>query len=112
MNHGNVSPEIAQGLLALTARIEAANIPPSKLDETLNIATWNIREFGKKKRRDASIHYIAEILGQFDIVGIVELRNNLEDMQRVLQVLGPYWKLVYNDANPDHGGNLERVGFL
>ena len=63
MFHGNVSLEIAEGLKLLRKRIETAKIPPSKLDETLNIATWNIREFGKKKRSEAAIHYIAEILG-------------------------------------------------
>ena len=87
MNHGNVSKEIAKGLLALQARIKAAKIPPSKLDETLNIATWNIREFGKQRRLEASIHYLAEILGQFDLITVVELRDNLEDMARVMQVL-------------------------
>ncbi len=50
MHHGQVAAEIAQGLLALKKRIEAAKIPPSKLDEMINIAVWNIREFGKKKR--------------------------------------------------------------
>ncbi len=69
MNHGNVSPEIAKGLLALYECIAASNIPSSKLDESVNIATWNIREFGKKKRTTAAIHYIAEILGQFDLIG-------------------------------------------
>jgi hypothetical protein len=43
MFHGNVSKEIAKGLLALQKRIAAAKIPSSKLDETLNIATWNCR---------------------------------------------------------------------
>jgi hypothetical protein len=75
MNHGKVSAEIANGLLKLKERIKAANIPSSKLDETINIATWNIREFGKKKRSIAAIHYIAEILGQFDLIGLVELRD-------------------------------------
>ena len=68
MNHGQVSKEIAAGLLALKKRIAAAKIPSSKLDETVNIATWNIREFGKSRRTDAAIHYIAEILGQFDLI--------------------------------------------
>ena len=44
MHHGDVSPEIAQGLLALKKRIEAAKIPPSKLDEIIDVAVWNIRE--------------------------------------------------------------------
>lgn len=112
MHHGDVSPEIAQGLLALKKRIEAAKIPPSKLDETINVAVWNIREFGKVHRTDAAIHFIAEILGQFDLIALVELRNNLKDMSRVLWYLGRSWDLVYSDWIDDGGGNNERVGFL
>ncbi|MFN3808698.1 endonuclease/exonuclease/phosphatase family protein [Asticcacaulis sp.] len=112
MFHGNVSLEIAEGLKTLRKRIEAAKIPPSKLDETLNIATWNIREFGKKRRTQAAIHYIAEILGQFDLIGVVELRDNLSDLQRVLPILGPYWDVVYSDAVRDQGGNYERICYL
>jgi endonuclease/exonuclease/phosphatase family metal-dependent hydrolase len=112
MNHGNVSPAIAKGLLALKKRIEAARIPSSKIDETLNIATWNIREFGKKRRSESAIHYIAEILGQFDLIGIVELRDDLTDLGRVLKILGPYWRAVYSDTIPDAGGNRERLGFI
>jgi endonuclease/exonuclease/phosphatase family metal-dependent hydrolase len=112
MNHGKVSKEIAAGLLALKARIATAKIPSSKIDETLNIATWNIREFGKVRRTEAAIHYIAEILGQFDLIGIVELRDNLTDLGRVLQILGPTWRAVYSDMIPDAGGNRERLGFI
>lgn len=36
--HGTVNAGIAQGLLALKQRIDAAKIPPSKLTETMNIA--------------------------------------------------------------------------
>lgn len=112
MNHGKVSKDIAQGLLALKKRITAAKIPPSKIDETLNLATWNIREFGKARRTEAAIHYLAEILGQFDLIGIVELRDDLTDLGRVLKVLGPYWRAVYSDMIPDAGGNRERLGFI
>ena len=65
MHHGDVSPQIAKGLLALRKRILASKVPSSKLDESINVAVWNIREFGKKKRSEAAIHYVAEILGQF-----------------------------------------------
>ena len=112
MHHGNVSPEIAKGLLALKKRIDKAKIASSKIDETINVAIWNIREFGKKPRTSASIHYIAEILGQFDLVALVELRNDLSDFGRVLPILGESWCLVYSDWIPDDGGNGERVGFL
>ncbi len=112
MHHGSVTPEIAQGLLALKKRIAAAKIPPSKLDETINVAVWNIREFGKSPRTDAAIHYIAEILGQFDLIALVELRNDLSDLGRVLKYLGTSWNIVYSDWIEDDGGNQERTGFL
>ncbi|MCA0249186.1 MAG: endonuclease/exonuclease/phosphatase family protein [Proteobacteria bacterium] len=112
MHHGDVSAEVAAGLLALKKRIDAAKIPSSKLDETINVAVWNIREFGKKRRKPAAVHYIAEILGQFDLIALVELRDNLEDFGRVCQFLGPSWDLVYSDWMPDDGGNRERTGFL
>jgi hypothetical protein len=112
MHHGPVTPEIAAGLLALKNRIEAAKIPSSKLDETINLAVWNIREFGKVRRIEPAIHYIAEILGQFDLIAIVELRDNLQDLSRVLCYLGPSWRVVYSDWIDDSGGNKERVAFL
>src|SRR4249920_580968 len=112
MHHGDVSPDIAQGLLALKTRIDAAKIPSSKLDETINIAVWNIREFGKSPRTLPAIHYIAEILGQFDLVAIVELRKDLKDLGRVLPILGPSWDIVYSDWMDDDGGNNERTAFL
>jgi endonuclease/exonuclease/phosphatase family metal-dependent hydrolase len=112
MHHGKVSAQLAKGLLALKKRIDAAKIPSSKLDETINVAIWNIREFGKSQRTDAAIHYIAEILGQFDLVALVELRNALSDLGRVLPILGPSWDVVYSDWIEDDGGNGERTAFL
>jgi endonuclease/exonuclease/phosphatase family metal-dependent hydrolase len=112
MHHGNVTRTIARGLKEIQARIHAAEIPSSRIDETLNIATWNIREFGKTARSEAAIHYIAEILNQFDVVSLVELRDDLTDLGRVMQILGSYWRVVYSDALPDGGGNHERIAFL
>jgi endonuclease/exonuclease/phosphatase family metal-dependent hydrolase len=112
MHHGDITSQLAQGLLALQTRIEAAKIPSSKLDETINVAIWNIREFGKKRRTDAAIHYLAEILGQFDLIAIVELRNDLTDLGRVLPILGEYWDVVYSDWVADSGGNFERIAYL
>lgn len=114
MFHGDIPEALAKGLQVLRARIDKSTpkIPSSKLDESLNIATWNIREFGKKRRTEAAIHYIAEILGQFDLIGIVELRDDLTDLGRVLPILGPYWHVVYSDMIPDAGGNHERVAYV
>lgn len=112
MLHGKISANIASGLKELRRRIGRAKIPPSALDESINIATWNIREFGKKRRRRASIHYIAEILNEFDLIAITELRDNLSDFAAVLNILGPYWRFVYSDYILDQGGNRERMAYL
>jgi len=40
------------------------------------------------------------------------LRDNLTDLGRVLDVLGPTWRVIYSDALRDSGGNNERVGFV
>ena len=109
------SPEdalIAKGLRALRDRIDLENIPPSKLDESLNLATWNIRDFGKTPRSKAGLHYIAEILYQFDLIAVTELRAELGDLERVKQILGPYWKVVFSDFGMDRAGNRERVAYL
>ena len=112
MEHGDMTYHTALGLKELQARIDKAKIPASKIDETLNIATWNIREFGKKPRREASIHFIAEILGQFDLIAVVEVRDNLTDLSKVIQILGPYWRVVYSDFIEDAGGNRERMAYV
>jgi hypothetical protein len=112
MFHGKISQEIARGLKVLRDRIEKANIPSSSLDETINIATWNIREFGRRRRRETALHYIAEILGQFDLIAVVEVRDDLTDLRRVLEILGPYWKAVFSDFITDGGGNRERIAYV
>ncbi len=112
MHHGQISPEIAHGLLSLQGRIQAGQVPPSKLDETLLIATWNIRELGKQHRLDASLHYLAEVIGTFDLVCLVEVRDDVRDLSEILHYLGPYWRVLFSDYITDHGGNRERVAFV
>ncbi|UTW63445.1 endonuclease/exonuclease/phosphatase family protein [bacterium SCSIO 12741] len=112
MYHGRLDYYTSLGLRELKKRINDAGIPSSKLDETINLATWNIREFGKKRRRKASIHFIAEILGQFDLIAVTELRDNLTELKKVLEILGPYWDVVFSDYAMDRGGNKERIAFI
>jgi endonuclease/exonuclease/phosphatase family metal-dependent hydrolase len=112
MHHGKISADIAKGLKVLYDRIADSKVPSSKLDESLTIATWNIREFGKKRRLEPSIHLVAEIIGQFDIVAVVELRDNLADLRRVTDILGPYWQVVFSDWIPDRAGNKERMAYV
>lgn len=114
MHHGDLDQVTAAGLKELQGRIAKHNLPASALDKTLKIATWNIREFGNpgRPRQPRSLHYIAEILGQFDLIGVVELREDVREAAQVLGYLGPYWDVVYSDYIEDRGGNRERVGYV
>jgi endonuclease/exonuclease/phosphatase family metal-dependent hydrolase len=112
MHHGEISAEIAKGLKELRKRIAKSKIPSSEIDETLNLTTWNIRKFGQTSRKTASLHYIAEIMGQFDLIAVTELQENLEDLSEVLKILGPYWRAVYSDFIKDQGNAKERMAYV
>ncbi len=112
MHHGKINKNTAKGLKTLRKWIDKAKIPPSRLDERVTIATWNIREFGRKRRLKSSLHYIAEIVGQFDLVAVTELRDDIRDLKEVMAILGPYWRVVFSDFNADPKGNRERIAYV
>lgn len=112
MDYSNVPPDTASRLKLLIERIDQSKIPASKLDVSLNIATWNIRDFGKTPREEDAILFVAQILYQFDLIAITELRDDLFELKRVLQRLGPNWKFVVSDWQADFGGNWERTAYL
>ncbi len=112
MFHGPLDLRSAEILRELKTRINGLNLPPSKLDESILVASWNIRAFGKAERDPLALHLIAEILGQFDLISIVELGEDLSELATVLSYLGPYWSVVYSDLTEDAAGNWERLAFI
>ena len=112
MHHGDVSPEIAKQIKTLRKMIDKAKIPTTRVDETLILGTWNIREFGKKKRQKAAKHLIAEIISQFDVISLVEVRDLLGDLKDVLDILGSFWRVVLSDYRTSDAGNHERIAYV
>lgn len=106
---------VAAGLLSLRRRLRK-EIPPRTVEETLLLATWNIREFGRNKmfgtRLDESIQYIAEIINHFDLVAIQEVKENLADLKKLIRVLGNWWEYIVTDVVAGSAGNTERIAFL
>ena len=109
MLHKGIDKYTASGIKTLRERIK---IPSSKLDESIILGTWNIREFGRRARTDVAIHYIAEIISNFDLIAITELRADVSDLRRVMDILGPYWKVIFSDTIMDDAGNGERIAYL
>ena len=106
---------VAANLLRLRQRLRA-ELPGRTVKDTLLLATWNIRDFGRSfsgamQRLPESYFYIAEILSAFDLVAVQEVDRSLEGMGRLMEILGPDWE--YFAADPTGGlvGN-KRLVFL
>jgi len=83
--------------------------------KSVRIATWNLREFGGPKyngRDFEPLYYIAEIISQFDIVALQEVRANLTEFFSLKRILGPDWDYLTSDVTNGDPGNGERMVFL
>lgn len=83
---------------------------------TVRIGTWNIREFGNTKYggRDSyePLYYMAEIISNFDIAAIQEVRDDMREFLELRQILGPDWDYIATDVTDGGAGNGERMVFL
>ena len=82
---GEMPRSVAHELAFLSDALDSL-VPSKQLDRNLLVASWNIRELGRTRRRNgrrtwgdsplrnlADIHYIAEILSRFDVIAIQEV---------------------------------------
>ncbi len=105
----------AEGLVRLKDAFAQKEFPQKKVDGNLLLATWNLREFGGNKyggRDDEPLYYLAEIISRFDLVAVQEIRDDLADLDRLVQILGRWWKVLFTDVTAGQRGNKERTGFL
>ena len=105
----------AEGLLRLKEGFHEAGLPRRNLDDTLMLATWNIREFDSEKygeRGQEPLLYIAEIVSRFDLVAVQEIREDPEALEELLDYLGGWWKYLLTDVTEGTKGNRERMAFL
>lgn len=106
---------IADRLLSLKDAMEGPEGIPPKAEDSLLLATWNIREFDSKAygARDIEpLYYIAEILSHFDLIAIQEVREDLKALIEVRSILGRWWKYIVTDVTEGTQGNRERMAFL
>jgi len=103
-----------EGLLRLREALDR-EIPLKSLDDTLLLASWNLREFGGNKsggREDEPLFYIAEIMSHFDLIAVQEVHDNLDALDRLMMILGRWWKFLVTDVAPGAQGNRERLAFI
>lgn len=97
-------------LLLLRKQLDR-DIPCKTAEETLLLATWNIREFGDN-RRDESLYYIAEIISRFNLVAIQEVSANMKGLERIMKLLGHGWDYIVTDCTEGTAGGGERTAFV
>lgn len=105
----------AERLLAL--RKSLSSVRTRKRDNSLLLATWNIRDFDSNKfgygpRLPESFYYIAEIISCFDLVAVQEVNRDLSALERVMSILGHEWDYIATDTTEGPGGNGERMAFI
>lgn len=97
------------------ARLPGDDPPPADSTRYVRIATWNIREFDSAsygQRTPEAKAYIAEILANFDLVAVQEVRRDLDALEDVLRLLGPNWDYIATDVTEGSAGNNERMAFV
>lgn len=107
---------IIKGLIKLRKGL-ADEIPVRTQNESLLLATWNIREFAPKnkggERLMDSYFYIAEIIACYDLVALQEVRDDLTALYQVMKILGSDWQCIFTDVSEfGNGGNSERMAFV
>lgn len=84
---------------------------PKRTDETLLLATWNIREF-KDNRKKESLYYMAEILSRFDLIAVQEISSDLKGLEKLMDLMDPSWSYIVTDSTEGGTGGGERMAFI
>ena len=103
-------PRTLANLLKLRRQLDR-DIPQKTATDTLLLATWNIREFGDKRRWE-SLYYIAEIVNRFDLIAIQEVLSDLKGLENLMSLLGPNWDYIVTDSTDGSAGGWERLAFV
>lgn len=101
-----------KNLLHLRSKLNQL-VPEKTADKSMLLASWNIKEFGHlNERLPESYFYIAEIISKFDLVAIQEVKSKLDDLLRVMKLLGSKWKYIITDITEGDDGNRERFAYI
>ena len=97
-------------LLRLRNQLDS-EVPQKTANDTLLLATWNIRKFGDNRLLE-SLFYIAEIVSRFDLVAVQEVSANLKGLEKLLFLLGNDWDYIVTDSTDGSAGGGERLAFV
>ena len=112
LSDGPAGKRTLERLAALRASLDA-EIPQRSQEETLLLATWNLRDFDKPsfgQRSEEAMHYLAEVCARFDLIAIQEVYRDLGGLKRLMALLGGTWDFLVTDTG--EGGRKRRADGL
>jgi endonuclease/exonuclease/phosphatase family metal-dependent hydrolase len=124
MNYQDYPKPVVEDIVRLRRRIEASGLPPKIVDSNLLIGSWNLRNFGgvyqdwmensgSPKRNLRGMAYIAEVVKNFDVIAIQEVKSDTFGLRMLLDdFLGSQWGLILSDVSAGSKGNSERLAFI
>ena len=124
MDYANYPRVVAEDIVRLRRRLDAASIPPRRTDSNLIVGTWNLRAFGplyphwgenpgSPKRNLRGLAIIGEVVSRFDVVAIQEVKRETTAIRTLIdRFLGPDWGLLMSDVTVGDRGNTERLAYI
>lgn len=92
-------------------------LPTRTVTDTLLLGTWNLRNFDDNRffhgrRTQEDFYYIAEVLSRFDVIAVQEICEDLDPLDKVMDILGRNYRYIISDLTEGSGGNKERLAFV
>lgn len=90
-------------------------IPKKTLDDSILIASFNIREYGGRKygnRNNFAIECLSSIIRKYDIVAVQEIKKDLKALDKLMEFLGSNWAYLITDVTEGRKGNGERMAYI
>lgn len=92
---------------------------PQRVDGSVVLASFNIREFGSVKkagtgRDENSMAFLAYVCRHFDLVAVQEVLRNVQGVHRLRELMGPEYKIVVSDTTGSlpGKGDAERLAYI
>jgi endonuclease/exonuclease/phosphatase family metal-dependent hydrolase len=90
-------------------------VSPRRYERNLLVANWALRKFGAlagDRRLPEALYYMAQVISAFDLVALQEVDRKLDQLEALLDILGPDWSFLVTDVAPGAWGNNERFAIL
>jgi hypothetical protein len=89
---------------------------PERIHGSVLLGSFNIRKLGSPRNRNRNTwSFLAHVCKRFDLLSVQEVMDNLGGINKLMDLLGPDFDIVFSDATgsfPGGSGMAERLAFI